>query len=552
MATIPTFEALGSRPTPQPSRGIAKYNPGIVSQATTQLGRDVVLAGQIIQQTNDKFDEIAAEDAYNRYQEAGQNLALGDDGFTKKKGGNATGQTFHQDEMGRLTTAGDSIESSLQNDNQKALFQRRRSIYERTYNGKVLQHQASEGDAFAKTTHDGTMATEIRKMGEAPSDNNAFNGSWARMEKTSRDESERNGYGRTSEVANEMVEALREDAWKTRIMALADSKPKVALAYLEEAQNRKNPYMSEGTEQALRKVLEESSVLENSQKAADVIYSSTSSPSKRAAMARKIVDPKERRQTLALVKAMNAEDHAYKIQGEGNAYDYGLKVIADGGIPSASLMAGMSGAQQLAIQNRLKGDSVRTDWGEYDRLEELRLSDPEAFKKVDIVGSTKLATAQRKYFIDAQNAPLSGMKDVTSYEQQLGSTFDGAGLSGTDNTEIRGKLKYDINNRILAAKTLKGKELTWAERQDIIDEVLIDNVKIDKTLWVDSEKRVSALTPEEIEDAYVEVDGKDIKISSVPASDRAEIIAERRSRGEPITEQIIVEEWVKLNEARNR
>ena len=45
--------------------------------------------------------------------------------------------------------------------------------------------------------------------------------------------------------------------------------------------------------------------------------------------------------------------------------------------------------------------------------------------------------------------------------------------------------------------------------------------------------------------AYVNVDGKRVPLNTVPINDRAEIIRARRARGLPVSEQAIVETYLK-------
>ena len=78
----------------------------------------------------------------------------------------------------------------------------------------------------------------------------------------------------------------------------------------------------------------------------------------------------------------------------------------------------------------------------------------------------------------------------------------------------------------------------------MIDGITMDKVYVDE--WGrDPEKPLALLTPDQLGKAYVKSGGREVKLSSVPAADREAIIRGRRARGLPVTEQAIVDTYVK-------
>ena len=91
--------------------------------------------------------------------------------------------------------------------------------------------------------------------------------------------------------------------------------------------------------------------------------------------------------------------------------------------------------------------------------------------------------------------------------------------------------------------------LTPDEKQKIIDSVVMDKVYVDE--WgTDPQKPVSMLTPEEMEGAYVKIDGKKVQLRSVPESDRRKIIAALKATGQAVTEQNIVALYLQGRKAK--
>jgi hypothetical protein len=69
-------------------------------------------------------------------------------------------------------------------------------------------------------------------------------------------------------------------------------------------------------------------------------------------------------------------------------------------------------------------------------------------------------------------------------------------------------------------------------------------------MWWDATKPAVLLSPSELEKAYVVVDGKEVRLSSIPAEERARIIQARQARRLPITEKAIAETWVRARNVR--
>ncbi len=110
-----------------------------------------------------------------------------------------------------------------------------------------------------------------------------------------------------------------------------------------------------------------------------------------------------------------------------------------------------------------------------------------------------------------------------------------------------------VDNRIrqFEAVDLGGKrKANTGELQNIIDHVMLDQVKVPRTLWFDFEKPAALLTDDESSRAYVEVGGEEIVLASIPQAQRSTIVGKLRARGLPVTEQAVAELWVRAGKPK--
>ena len=135
---------------------------------------------------------------------------------------------------------------------------------------------------------------------------------------------------------------------------------------------------------------------------------------------------------------------------------------------------------------------------------------------------------------------------------------DRAGLKPyeTDKSESRlrklAQFEDAIKARILIEQQIKKRALNYEEKRKIAEQEADNVVMVEDAgmFWFDKQVPVALLTPEQQEDAYVIVNGQEVKISSVPMRDREEIIAARLRQGLPITEQDIVRTYLLAKEKR--
>lgn len=153
------------------------------------------------------------------------------------------------------------------------------------------------------------------------------------------------------------------------------------------------------------------------------------------------------------------------------------------------------------------------------------------------------------------NNPES-IKEATLDKDLFKMVADRAGLKPyeSDKSESRlrklGQFQDAILTQIAIEEGVKKRKLTPDEKRKIAEKEADNIVMIEDAgwFWFDKQVPVSLITPEQQEDAYVVVNGQEVKISSVPMRDREDIIAARLRQGLPITEQDIVRTYLLAKE----
>jgi len=211
MPKIPTAEAFGQQPVPGDTGFIAAPSMPQTS-GTDALASALSVAGERFQRIQDQNDKIAAEHAYNKLIEKQQDLTVGQDGFVHKQGADALNQPLMKDYTGLLQKSKDEISSTLQNDQQRQMFNERADIAGLQFRQDILNHVVKEQDAFATQTFKNTIQLEKDNAANRYRDPNAIKMSMMRIENAVNSEAHRNGWSdetRTSVLTQNTSTAYR-------------------------------------------------------------------------------------------------------------------------------------------------------------------------------------------------------------------------------------------------------------------------------------------------------------------------------------------------------
>jgi hypothetical protein len=133
-------------------------------------------------------------------------------------------------------------------------------------------------------------------------------------------------------------------------------------------------------------------------------------------------------------------------------------------------------------------------------------------------------------------------------EGRINNALLGLGIDKKKNDQQANAAKAivdEIDRRVRSASAAKGgKDLTADEKQGIVDRVVMDKVYVDSWGPDGDPKPLVILTEAERDKAYVNVNGKNVPVSSVPRTDRQQIIRALQATGQQPTEQAIVEMYL--------
>jgi PIN domain nuclease of toxin-antitoxin system len=274
--------------------------------------------------------------------------------------------------------------------------------------------------------------------------------------------------------------------------------------------------------------------------------------SEQLAEASKIADPQRREKTLTQVRNNYALVKQAEQEQEAKFSDQAWQLFSRGQKIPEAILSGMNGRERAQLQESQRtrserlvaGTPVKTDMGTYiDAREKLARGE-----KVDLRALTeKIGKTEMETLIDIQTtASKGGVKQdsMLTDEARINAAIVGLGIDKKKNPEAAVSLTNEIDRRVRSASAAKGgKDLTADEKQGIVDRVVMDKVYVDE--WgTDPQKPLSLLTPDELKKAYVNINGKNVPVSSVPALDRRQIVKALQATGQQPTEQAIVEMYL--------
>jgi len=247
-------------------------------------------------------------------------------------------------------------------------------------------------------------------------------------------------------------------------------------------------------------------------------------PDKRDAALREINTRETERVQSREKSQRTAADTAWSIYGRsGNLND----------VP-ASVLAEMDGKDYAAMKDhaaaKAAGKGTVTDFATYYDLRQQALADPAGFRKIDLrryIG--KLSPSDLEEMAKLQTAKPHEIKDAATLSQQLSNTHDLLKWGNSDKDK-KGAFDRAVTDLVSEEQRKKGKELTYDERQALIDRMVIEG---DTNGWLPfGSKR------------YYEVQGKSDAAKfepKIPDADRQTIVDrfEKRAGRKPTDTEIM-------------
>lgn len=268
-------------------------------------------------------------------------------------------------------------------------------------------------------------------------------------------------------------------------------------------------------------------------------------PAKRALLlerAKKDIEIEDRARKQE-ARAARAEADANRERAQRNAADEAWKVIAAGGtaasIPRA-IWRSMDGRDQMAVlndeKNRIDGGKTATDWDRYYELKQLAADDPEAFRALPLTQDfDKLGPSERKELINLQQSAPNSVENLDAIG--LSAQVDLATVDWKDKEE-KGLFERRVTEKVYAKNRELGRKLNQDERQQIVDDLLIEGEIRDGGLW-NSSKRRFELDPEEAE-RFVPADIAD-EFDAIPEDEKVQIKRALATRRLPQTPENVLQ-----------
>jgi hypothetical protein len=266
-----------------------------------------------------------------------------------------------------------------------------------------------------------------------------------------------------------------------------------------------------------------------------------------------INDPERREKTIAQVRNTFALKRQAQQEQEAEASDQAWQLASQGRRVPESTLLRMNGRERAQLKDWLRekakqaaeGTPVKTDWATYvDVRERLAAGEDVDLRRL----TTKIAGPQMEQLLDVKTkAKTPGKQDsMLTDEQRISQALTGLGIDKKKDPERAGQIAQEIDRRVRVESAARGgKDLTADEKQKLIDAVVTDKVYVDRFGPDGDAQPIVMLKPDEIDKAYVNVNGKDIKVSAVPRADREQIITALRAVGALPTEQAIVALYLK-------
>jgi hypothetical protein len=228
--------------------------------------------------------------------------------------------------------------------------------------------------------------------------------------------------------------------------------------------------------------------------------------------------------------------HASQARTERAAADQAWGILAKTGdldaVPAA-VIARMDGRARFSLLGEAKrlasGEFVATDWGTYTELRNMAANDPERFQRQDLRSYyDKLNPKEREGLLDLQGKTSKAPDEVATLSQQLTNAHRLLGLRD-GMVEKKGQFDAAAFRAINAEQKRVGKDLSFDERQKVIDRLMLDGEI--KGAWFGGTKNKNYQVQGTADaDKWQPKIGKD---------ERVRIEAALKRNGEPVTEENI-------------
>ena len=512
MPRVPTYDNFQVDPTNLPNVQVrpvgARFDAPFTEGMATAPGRQLQQFGQGLTQAGaginkivlDEFEQanqVRVNDAVSQAAKVRLELTFNpNEGFVNLKGENALkrpgDKSLDQEYGEKFQARVDAIAKGLGNDQQRIRFKQQVDQIGQQFQASLNQHIAREFNTYQDSVDDGTIRTGQEQMALAWGDPAAIRQASdavraAVVNKTSR-------YGLSGKAAEAALTEALSPGHAAVISAAVDAgNVEYARQYLKDNTAELAPQ----ARLQLTKAVEVGDFEKRTQEAAGELWTKHNGDIKAAlGAARERFSGKDEDAIVTRLKTLDAEKQAVdgrvKAQAQDTAWDIYNRTGSLAKIP-ATVQAAMDPQAWAALKNtaraRAEGQTVKTDPNIYYALTLAASQDPN-FKGEDLRKyADKLSPTDFKHFVDLQgkaNKP-GDIDQVATFTQQKDALAKTLELKGPD----LGLFHQAADRAVLAAQTEKGKPLDQAERQKILDRLVLEGTT-PGVLWNSSTRAFKA------------------------------------------------------------
>lgn len=509
-----------------------------VGRAATQLGEQAL---NIAREEKQKADDVATTEAYTKTVQLRNKLMYDpQQGAMNRKGKDAFGVG---EEYGtQFQQAADEIESSLTNDEQRAMYKRIREQELRDLEGNLTRHTFQQAQAYEEETTQASLLTQREDAVMNYQDPAKVQQSLAMQKNLIMAQAQRNG------ASPEVIEARMKDAESKTHEAvinrmLANGQDMAASEYYKNVK----PAMLGSDATQLERALEEGSLRGQSQRNAIAITTKNGDLSSALAAVDKIKDQKLQDATRERVKQRFSErEQAINYASEQafrGAYSIAEKTRRKDDIPP-DVWASMSPSQKSSIDAYLAKDTIQTDWNDYYNLKTMASSTTlrDKFLTTDLLQYRhKLGDTEFKELVNAQAEAKKGdtkaLDGFRNDQQIVNDSLAEAGIdptpkSGSKDSKTVNQFRRRVDEEVAKRQQATGQKVSNEEMQGIVDGLMIKGITERGFFW-DTEKHFF-----EIEKG---VDKQfDFDVKAVPPAERQKIESALKAKGIEVTDDKVV------------
>jgi hypothetical protein len=537
---------------------VPQQNPN-VPNGMAAIGQGLSNAASVFEQMAEDADNLRALDSDNQAAERLLDLTHGQNGLLNVKGRDIlapsqNGKPLSDDYLERARQVGTELEAGM-TERQKRKFRQRFDRRLLGFRETAMRHETRELSEYAKTVTNANVALETESAIKNWSDPVAVAAGVQNITESLRAQGLRDGIPADAiqVVIAEKVSALHAGVI---VSAVDGGSLDYARTYLETHKDALT------TEARLRvsKVLDEGDFEVRTQTGAeDAMAKAGGDATKALEIARKKFKGKEEDAVVQRIKAFDSELVALREREQKTAADEGWKLAAQGRAPTPSMYAAMDGRDATAIRKHLvEGTPKKTNvpkWLEFTNLPAATMA---------AMSPTDLLREYGPHFADAdiRNAnemmrAAKGLKGGKGSQEglQLMTTADlvkrsareigilpQKGQPNGDQEAAFDDFRNQMQAKVNAWEAANGKKASPEVLQELLREEKLNKVKLDE--WGrDTERALITLAPDELGKAYVNVNGREIKLASIPKDYRQSAILRIQARGLTVTESLIAQMW---------